>query len=163
MFCKWIHEFNKFSSREFTRFCEQIRCVHMCFPWNHEFFHVMTRTSETVPVLTQYDSCQTRSKLVTTGRTRVFMWIHMKTRTSRAVPIVNQYGTCQLVQKWFLVCWVSKLFISRNFVIFSVYFGCLSQPSSADRFSWHELEHDSREFLANVSVLCHLTCENQSA
>ena len=35
-------------------------------------FHVMTRTSETVPVLTQYDSCQTRSKPVTTGRTRVF-------------------------------------------------------------------------------------------
>ena len=34
-------------------------------------FHVMTRTSETVPVLTQYDSCQTRSKLMTTGRTRV--------------------------------------------------------------------------------------------
>ena len=23
-------------------------------------FHVMTRTSETIPVLTQYDSCQTR-------------------------------------------------------------------------------------------------------
>ena len=31
--------------------------------------HVMTRTSETVPVLTQYDLCQTRSKFVTTGRT----------------------------------------------------------------------------------------------
>ena len=30
-------------------------------------FHVMTCTSETVPVLTKYDSCQTHSKLVTTG------------------------------------------------------------------------------------------------
>ena len=66
----------------------------------------VTRTCETVPVLTQYNLCQTRSKLVTTGRTRVFTWIHMKTRTGGAVPIMNQYDTYQLVQKWFLVCWV---------------------------------------------------------
>ena len=63
-FCKWIYEFNWLKSpvsvREFTRFCEQIWCVDTCIPWNHDFFHVMTCTSETVPVLTQYDSCQTR-------------------------------------------------------------------------------------------------------
>ena len=48
-------------------------------------FHVMTCASETVPVLTQYDSCQTRSKLMTTGRTRVFTRIHMNTHTGGAV------------------------------------------------------------------------------
>ena len=37
------------------------------------FFRVMTRANESIPVLTQYNSCQTRSKLVTTDRTRVFM------------------------------------------------------------------------------------------
>ena len=79
---------------------KKIWCVNTCFPWNHKFFHVMTRASESVPVLTQYESCQTRSKLVTTGRTRVF------TYAGGAVPIMNQYDTCQLVQKWFLVCWV---------------------------------------------------------
>ena len=107
MFCKWIHEFNWFNSRvsmcEFTGFCEQIWCINMCLPWNR-VFHVMIYTRETVPVLTQYDSCQTRSKLVTTGRT----WIHMKTYTGGAVPIMNQYVTCQMVQKWFLVCWVTS-------------------------------------------------------
>ena len=41
------------------------------------FVYMMTRTSETIPVLTQYDSCQTGSK----GRTRVFTRIHMKTHT----------------------------------------------------------------------------------
>ena len=66
----------------------------------------MTRASETVPVLTQYDLCQTRSKLMTTGRTPVFTRIHMKTHTDGAVLIMNQYDMCQQVQKWFLVCWV---------------------------------------------------------
>ena len=75
------------------------------FPVKSGVFHVMICTSETVPVLIQYDSCQTRSILVTTGRTRVFTWIHMRTRTGGVAPIMNQYDTCQLVQKWFLVCW----------------------------------------------------------
>ena len=30
-------------------------------------FHMMTHTSETVPILTHYDSCETRSKLMKTG------------------------------------------------------------------------------------------------
>ena len=47
----------------------------------------MTRTSETVPVLTQYNSRQTRSKFVTTGRTREYTQKH----TGGAVPIMNQY------------------------------------------------------------------------
>ena len=96
MFWKWIHEFNWLNSHEFTGFCEQIWCVDTCLPWNHEFFHVMTHTSETVAVLTQFWP----------STTHVFKWIHMKTRTGGAVPIMNQYDTCQLVQKWFLVCWV---------------------------------------------------------
>ena len=119
MFCKWIHEFNwlnsRVSVREFTGFCDQIWCVKHVFTVKSRIFHVMTRTSETVPVLTQYDSCQTHSKLVTTSRTRVFTWIHMKTGTGGAVPIMNQYGTCQLVQKWFLVSWVDhKLVLSSG-------------------------------------------------
>ena len=105
MFWKLIHEHNWFSSREFTRFCEQIWCVVM-FTVKSWVFHVMTHASETVPVLTQYDSCQTRSKLVTTGRTRIFTWIHMKTHTGGVVPIMNQCDRCQLVQKWFFLCWV---------------------------------------------------------
>ena len=53
-----------------------VHANHMAHPaklnlYNHglytDNFHMMTRASETVPVLTQYDSCQTRSKLVTTG------------------------------------------------------------------------------------------------
>ena len=86
-------------------------CQHM-FSVKSRVFHVVTHTSETVQVLTQYDTCQTRSKLVTTGR------IHMKTRTGGAVPIMNQYDMCQLVQKWFLVCWVllhlNKIVVSRT-------------------------------------------------
>ena len=109
MFCKWIHEFSWLNSRvsvcEFTGFCEtNLVCRHL-FTVKSRVFHVMTRTSETVPVLTQYDSCQTRSKLMTTDRSRVFMWIHIKTCTGGALPIMNKYDTCQLDQKWFLVCW----------------------------------------------------------
>ena len=110
MFWKWIHEFNWLNSRvsisEFTGFCEQIWCVHTCLPWNHQFFtwwHVPVKPYQFWP--STY-SCQTHSKLVTTGRTCAFTWIHMKTHTGGAVPIMNQYDMCQLVQKWFLVCWV---------------------------------------------------------
>ena len=39
-------------------------------------YHYKFFTRWHMPVLTQYDSCKTRSKLVTTGRTHVFMWIH---------------------------------------------------------------------------------------
>ena len=78
----------------------------------------MTRTSETIPVLSQYSSCQTCSKLATTGKTHVFMWIYMKTCTGGAVPIMNQYDTCKLVQKWFLVCWLWMYF----FHMFSIRF-----------------------------------------
>ena len=46
-------------------------------------FHVMTRTSETVPVLTQYDSCHTCSQ-------------HMKTGTGGAITIMNQYDMCRV-------------------------------------------------------------------
>ena len=71
--------------------------------WTHLLcWHMKSR----VPVLTQYDSYQTHSKLMTTGRTHVFTWIHMKTRTGGAVPIRNQHDMFQVVQKWFLVCWV---------------------------------------------------------
>ena len=42
-------------------------------------FHVMTCINETVPVLTQYDSCQTRSKPVTTGRTCIHVNTHENT------------------------------------------------------------------------------------
>ena len=75
MLWKWIHEFNWLNSCEFTRFCERIWCVDTCL--SIRVFHVTTRTSETGSVLTQYDLCQTRSKLVTTGRTRVFTWMHI--------------------------------------------------------------------------------------
>jgi len=85
------------------------------FPVKSRDMHMMTRTSETIPVLTKYDSCQSRSKLVTTGRTRVFTWIHMKTRTGGVVSIMNQYDTCQLVQKWFHVCWLAcQISVSQN-------------------------------------------------
>ena len=46
--------------------------VSNVFTVKSRVFHLMTNTSETVPVLTQYDMCQTRSKLVTTGRTREY-------------------------------------------------------------------------------------------
>ena len=72
---------------------------------------MMTRTSETVPVLTQYDSCQSFK----TCDNRQNMCIHMKTRTGGAVPIMNQYDTCQLVQKWFLIWWV--MFLRDNLVV----------------------------------------------
>ena len=98
---KQRHVISHVSVREFTGFCEQIWCVDTCLLWNRDFSN---RTSSD-----QYNSCQTRSKLVTTCRTRVFTWKHMKTRTGGAVPIMNQYDTCQLVQKRFLVCWVHKL------------------------------------------------------
>ena len=53
-----------------------LMCRH-AFTVNSRVFHVMTCTSETVPVLTQYDSCQTRSRLMTTSRTRVYTWKHV--------------------------------------------------------------------------------------
>ena len=83
---------------------KKLVCRHM-FTVKSRVFHMITRASETVRVLTQYDSCYVRSKLVTTGRMHVFKLIHMKTCTGGVVPIMNQYDTCQLVQKWFLVCW----------------------------------------------------------
>jgi len=97
MFCKWIHEFIWLNScvsvREFTGFCEKIRCVDTCLPWNHQFF-----TSCHFPVKPyQFWPSTTCSKPVTTGRTCVFTWIHMKTCTGGAVPIMNQYDTCQMV------------------------------------------------------------------
>ena len=78
MFCKWIHEFNwlnwHVSVREFTGFCEQIWCVNTCLPWNHELIcHMMSRSSDIVPVLTQYDSCQTYDN-------RQNMCIHVNTQ-----------------------------------------------------------------------------------
>ena len=64
MFCKWIHEYNWLNSRV------SIRLIHWTLRTNllrrHVFtvksrvFHVMTHASETIPVLTQYDLCQTR-------------------------------------------------------------------------------------------------------
>ena len=81
----------------------------------------------------QYQSNRTSSdsvRLVTRGRTRVFMWIHIKTHTGEAVPIKNQYDMCQLVQKWFLVCWDAsfwcKLYLQTHPPVFwkgSVCFG----------------------------------------
>ena len=98
-----IHVFPYFNSPDsVNKFGVSTRVYREITSFSHDDTYVPC--SETVPVPTQYDSCQTRSKLVTTGRTHVFTRIHMKSRTGGAVPIMNQYDTCQLVQKWFLVC-----------------------------------------------------------
>ena len=105
----WFHMFCKFNSRVSVHEFHQIMWTNLVC---RHVFTVKSRVFKGVPVLTQYDLCQTRSKLVTTGRTRVFMWIHLKIRTGGAVPIMNQYDMCQLVQKWLLVCWVHVLILT---------------------------------------------------
>ena len=80
---------------------------HVHFLWNHEFFHVMTRASETVPVLTQYDSCQNRSK-VKTRDNRQNACIQVNTHENMYWWSSTNYEPVwhvPLVQKWFLVCW----------------------------------------------------------
>ena len=77
-------------TRDFTcsvsEFTSSTGSVHVNSPDSVNKFGVATRiyseitsfsrddmyTCESVPVLTQYNLCQTHSKLVTTGRTRVF-------------------------------------------------------------------------------------------
>ena len=88
---------------------KNVVCRHV-FTLKLRVFHIMTRTSETLPVLTQYDLCETCSKLVTTGRTHGSVFgENMKTHIGGVVPIMNQYATCQLVQKWFLVYWGANI------------------------------------------------------
>ena len=99
-------------TRNFTcsvsEFTSSTGSIHVNSPNSVKTFDVSTRVYHEIMSFSRDDTCQcqTRSKLVTTGRTRVFTWIHLKTRTGGAVPIMNQYDLCQLVQKWFLVCWV---------------------------------------------------------
>ena len=64
--CTWIHWILR----------TNVLCRHV-FTVKSRVCHMMTRTSETVTVLTQDDSCLTHSKLVTTGRTHVL--IHVNT------------------------------------------------------------------------------------
>ena len=97
---------------------------------------MMTCTSETVQILTHYDSCQT-------GDNRQNMCIHMKTCTGGVVLIMNQYMT---PANWFRNGFLfAGLALAERYIqmkknsVFSqvrntdVMEGCLSQPVPEDQ------------------------------
>ena len=110
----------------------------VCLAWNHEFL-MWWRASETIPVLTQYDSCQTCSKLVT-GRTREYSWKYI---------LVERYQlwTSMTCVNWFRngCLFAGSPYVEEDWFYHSFYHPLPPLPSVISWSDWCNGEADNYE------------------